>query len=322
MSLLFRMTSLTDLDSLSPTESPVQLRWRSPVHERRAAKKKKKTVRRAPEVDKSRRYLRGKRLQEPHLSEVRLGRDTCHDGRRVVIKEPFRPGMIKAEIAALTRIAGHRSIVTLLDFFCDRGSTFLVFKFVKGLDLIDWLNDFFADERPAEAVEAAMRPVARQIAAALLHCHAHGVAHRDVKPENVRIHARTQRVTLIDFGLSYVTDAHLDPQARVGSLDYAAPELRTLDAAVDPFKCDVWSLGVLVHAMTHHWLPFVRGQPDTRAPPSAAFTRALRDTIDALLTEDSAARPDMKAVTTSLPWMQKPASEDDDDDDNGACLFE
>jgi serine/threonine protein kinase len=311
---IFRITSVTDFTDSdhSPTDSPVELRWkgRGRAPERTPSPRRRRS-------GAGRRYRRGKRLQEPHLSEVRVGEDTKHGDRRVVLKEPFRPWMVAAELAALKRLQPHPSIVTLLDFFDDKGATFLVFKFVPGMDLLDWLDIYFASPRPAEQaaaaeVESEMQPLARQLALALRYCHEHGVAHRDVKPDNVRVDPLNQHVTLIDFGLAYVTEHDMDARLRVGSLDYAAPEIRRsrssstpkgVDDIVDPFKCDVWSLGVTLHAMTHYELPFCRGKVGTRVGPAEHFSPALRAAINTLLTEDPKARPDMKAAV-ELEWFR------------------
>jgi serine/threonine protein kinase len=310
---IFRITSVTDFTDSdhSPTDSPVELRWKG----RGRAPERTPSPRRRRRSGAGRRYRRGKRMQEPHLSEVRVGEDTKHGDRRVVLKEPFRPSMVAAELAALKRLQPHPSVVTLLDFFDDKGATFLVFKFVPGMDLLDWLDVYFENPRPEPAqgaeVESEMLPLARQLALALRYCHEHGVAHRDVKPDNVRVDPLNQHVTLIDFGLAYVTEHDMDAQARVGSLDYAAPEIRRsrsstpkgVDDAVDPFKCDVWSLGVTLHAMTHYALPFCEGRVSTRAAPAEHFSPALRAAINTLLTEDPRARPDMKAAV-ALEWFR------------------
>jgi serine/threonine protein kinase len=302
---IFRITSVTDFtDSDDPVDSPVEQRWKG---RGRAPDRTPSPQRRRRRGSSSSRYRRGKRLQEPHLSEVRVGEDTKHDDRRVVLKEPFRPGMAAAELAALRRLQPHPSVVTLLDVYKDAEATFLVFKFVPGMDLLDFLDGYFSAPHAAAEVEAEMRPLARQLARALLYCHQSGVAHRDVKPDNVRVDPLTRHVTLIDFGLSYVTEHDdMNPQARVGSIDYAAPEIRKKsdddDNLFDPFKCDVWSLGVTVHAMTHYELPFCKGRVKTRAQPDGCFSPALRAAITTMLTEDAAARPDMKAVT-ELEWL-------------------
>lgn len=305
---IFPMTSITDFtdSDRSPTDSPVQLRWKGGGRAQTREADEPQSLRRRRAVlpsHKAGRYRRGKRLQSPHLSEVRLGRDTKHEQRRVVVKEPFVAWMIKSELAALSRLKDHPSVVALLDWYVDKGSTFLVFKYAEGMDLIDWLDRFFETPCSEAEVEDEMRPLARGLAVALRYCHKNGVAHRDLKPENVRVNPLTQHVTLIDFGLAFVTENNMDPEARVGSTDYAAPELLLSDGpAVDPFKCDVWAFGVTLHAMTHHRMPFFKGRVSTRILPNTSFSEGLQQAITTLLTEDPKARPGIEA-TVEWAWF-------------------
>ena len=66
------------------------------------------------------------------------------------------------------------------------------------IDLFDYLNQSGA------LPEATARSIFRQIAQAVLHCHANGVVHRDIKDENVLLNLRTSEAKLIDFGCGTV----------------------------------------------------------------------------------------------------------------------
>src|SRR6185369_15148937 len=73
----------------------------------------------------------------------------------------------------------------------------------------------------------AFQRAARDLADALAHLHARGIAHGDVSPANVRLDAGASpaRAVLIDFGLAGPPSAG-DGAAR-GTLGYAAPEALT-----------------------------------------------------------------------------------------------
>ena len=77
---------------------------------------------------------------------------------------------------------------------------------------------------PQEVIAAG-----REIADALAHAHAHGVVHRDVKPDNVWIDAEGE-AALGDFGVAVADGEHGPP---AGTPRYAAPE-QTLGEPVTP----------------------------------------------------------------------------------------
>lgn len=99
----------------------------------------------------------------------------------------------------------------------------------------------------------------KQILNGVIYMHSKGIAHCDLKPENVLL-TRQGTCKLIDFGTSSVfktafeTDVHLLHGPR-GSPPYVAPEEYTLKY-YDPRLADVWSLGVVYMVMragTYLW---------------------------------------------------------------------
>jgi calcium-dependent protein kinase len=93
----------------------------------------------------------------------------------------------------------------------------------------------------------------KKLLRAITHCHSNGVVHRDIKPENIMIGGDGE-IKLIDFGLSEKSvkkDASLHTIA--GTPYYMAPEVLEGDYN---FKCDIWSLGVLMYVLLSGYLPF------------------------------------------------------------------
>lgn len=81
------------------------------------------------------------------------------------------------------------------------------------------------------------------LSTALRHMHALGVAHRDVKPDNILVTGDT--FVLCDFHISQQTDV---PAVPCGTEAYAAPELFVFGASNDPVPTDIWSAGVTLLA--------------------------------------------------------------------------
>lgn len=104
--------------------------------------------------------------------------------------------------------------------------------------------------------------VGHQVAGALAYCHSEGVAHRDVKPENVSFRrghgdAGAVEAKLIDFGLAVEAGGagSFCCGELVGTMPFVAPEVLLAcepatmwnpDGDPDPRCCDVWAHGVLV----------------------------------------------------------------------------
>lgn len=92
--------------------------------------------------------------------------------------------------------------------------------------------------------------VLKDVAEALAFAHAHGVVHRDVKPENVFLDADTDRALLSDFGIAH--SAEFDSRltmtgAAIGTPAYMAPE--QIDGAPANARSDLYSLGLVMWEM-------------------------------------------------------------------------
>ena len=86
--------------------------------------------------------------------------------------------------------------------------------------------------------------------------HFQGVAHFDLKPDNILIGPDNTAV-IADFGVSRIMkeDAH-SVSGSPGTPTYTAPEAYG-DVKYDPFLADVWSFGVTLHAMVFGALPYM-----------------------------------------------------------------
>src|SRR5262249_1909777 len=100
------------------------------------------------------------------------------------------------------------------------GRPYYTMRYVEGFSLEDLIKKgSVAPSRAAAYVEQAARGVAE--------AHRHGILHRDIKPHNLLVEARTDRVYVADFGL-----AKLVPRDRLMSRSgvmtdtpfYIAPE--------------------------------------------------------------------------------------------------
>jgi serine/threonine protein kinase len=100
------------------------------------------------------------------------------------------------EAEVMKRLSGHANTVDFYDSGEDRyGRPYFVIEHVDGGEL----STVIEAEQPIHL--ATVLRIAVDVASALSHVHAHGIVHRDVKPENLWV-SGSGVVKLGDFGLS------------------------------------------------------------------------------------------------------------------------
>lgn len=112
--------------------------------------------------------------------------------------------------------------------------------------------------------------IAVQVADALAVAHRHGMVHRDIKPQNIKI-TPTGLVKVMDFGIARATEGtHLTRAgALIGTPQYIAPEIWEGQTATA--RSDVYSLGVVLYEMIAGRAPF---DGDT---PAAVMRKHLQE---------------------------------------------
>ncbi|XP_051144383.1 serine/threonine-protein kinase PEPKR2-like [Andrographis paniculata] len=155
-------------------------------------------------------------------------------------------GIVHREVEIMQHLSGHTSVVTLKAVYEDAESFHLVMELCSGGRLLDQIakEGLYSEQKAANIIKELMM--------AIRYCHKMGVVHRDIKPENILLTASGQ-MKLADFGLAVRI---LDGQRLsgvVGSPSYVAPEVLVGNYSE---KVDIWSAGVLLHALLVGVLPF------------------------------------------------------------------
>jgi len=153
-----------------------------------------------------------------------------------------RTERFRREANALAKLGRHPHLVQVHELGSEAGRWYFSMDLVEGATLRKWLS---AEARTPREVASMVQ----RVALGLAHAHAHGVIHRDVKPENVFV-GQDGEPQLGDFGLVRDLDAShgITEEGQVmGTVAYMAPEqaLGAMDR-IGPWT-DVHALGVILY---------------------------------------------------------------------------
>nr|MBA3316645.1 serine/threonine protein kinase [Gemmatimonadales bacterium] len=156
--------------------------------------------------------------------------------------------------------------------------------------------------------------VLRDVARALAYAHAHGIVHRDIKPDNVLLSAGSATVT--DFGIAKAISAARTDGDRhatltqlgtsIGTPTYMAPEQAAADPDTD-HRADLYAFGAMAYELIVGHPPFQASTPArllaahmSEAPRDPRTLRSdtpvlLAELVMACLAKDPADRPQQAA---------------------------
>jgi eukaryotic-like serine/threonine-protein kinase len=207
------------------------------------------------------RYVIEREIGAGGMATVYLARDLRHD-RPVALKVldadltwGIGPERFLREIRTTANLS-HPHILPLFDSGVAGEVLWYVMPYVAGESLRARLTR--ENQLP---VDDALR-ITRDVADALSYAHAHGVVHRDVKPENILLEAG--HAVIADFGIARATETAVRPGAVagltgtgvvVGTPAYMSPEQAAGGKELDG-RSDLYSLGCVLYEMLAGHPPF------------------------------------------------------------------
>jgi len=182
--------------------------------------------------------------------------------RKLQRKRTFRKGQpaktlydnILQEIAILKKL-DHPNVVKLHEVIDDaqKDKLYIVMEYLpKG--------PIMPGGAPTSRIEdmELLRQFMRDICMALEYLHSIGIAHMDIKPENLLIDA-DNRLKIADFGVSMLLEKERRSGAKIrkfqGTPAFTAPET-TIEVPFHPWPLDIWAVGVTFFILGHGRLPF------------------------------------------------------------------
>lgn len=196
----------------------------------------------------------------------------------------------------------HPNILSLYTWFMDNDNIYLVLEYADGGDLYN------KGPLPVNKV----KPIIRQIMEGLNHLHNAGVAHRDVKAENVLL-LKNGQVKVADLGwATHITSANTRRTTLCGTLDYLSPEMVSGQPHGKPV--DVWAVGVLMYELLTGKAPFeghdasttyqkiIRGVASSDFKIPGSLNESGREFLCQMLTRDQWKRPSFTELLLH-PWL-------------------
>ena len=270
------------------------------------------------------RYSLDRELGRGGMGVVFLARDVALE--RLVAIKLLPPALVRVpgarerflREARLAARLSHPHIVPIHAVEQHEELAFFAMAYVDGETLGDRVR------RAGPLPPATLARVLREVAWALAHAHAHGVVHRDVKPENVLLERGSEsgvgRALVSDFGIA-LPASEATVSAGRGTPAFMSPE-QAAAAPVDA-RSDIYSLGVTAWVAATGALPWANDgarllawegratvprlgavAPKVPAPLAAAIERCLAadpaqrwESADAL----AGALAEQQAVAVSLP---------------------
>ncbi|KAL3086361.1 hypothetical protein niasHT_033479 [Heterodera trifolii] len=220
------------------------------------------------------------------------------------VSDRFKHKFVPRELKVWRELS-HPNHVRLYKDFMKNDFLFEIIDLAVGGDMLNYLRNH------GPVKEAVCSGWMLQLVDALSYLHQKRIVHRDLKLENILIFDGDV-IKITDYGFcKQCCDDELS-STFCGTKSYKAPEiLQSTD--YDPFKADVWSLGIVGYVMLTNRMPF-RGDVSTarlveaqrsrryRFPSQMSVTEHCRCTIDNMLTFEPGDRPSIFDVR-NLPWF-------------------
>ncbi|KEG09843.1 putative protein kinase [Trypanosoma grayi] len=210
-------------------------------------------------------YIVGQRLGEGSYGSVYLV-TYIPSGERFALKimqntclQGCEPLIIQE--ATVMQSLEHPHVVKLYKFLQSTAAFYFLLELAEGGELFDLI----IAERHFQ--EPTARRYFQQLMSAIDHCHSNGVAHRDLKAENLLL-GKNNKLLVCDFGFSSKLHMEgfgedngepIDLQLPIGTLHYTSPEMTGRpynQNAADAFQQDLWSAGIILFFMLTGRLPF------------------------------------------------------------------
>jgi len=203
------------------------------------------------------------------------------------------------EVAILHSLR-HKHVVKLHDYFEESSRFLLVMESTNGGNVTDRIL------KNTKYTEKHARELSLALLTAVEYIHSRGVAHRDLKPQNLLLEALNcdSGVKIANFGFARRVHTPLSLTSGFGTPTYVAPEI--IKNHPHDESADMWSVGVIMYVLLVGYPPFMedsrqhlfhkirQGEYGFQGPAWLSISQQAKDMISSLLVVDPSHRSTAK----------------------------
>ncbi len=192
----------------------------------------------------------------------------------------------------------HENIVRFFNIEIIENKIVLVMELVKG----ETLRDLIDREAPLSVEEALQ--IVKEISKGLSYAHERGIAHGDIKPENILIN-EDRKIKLADFGLAKILKQSGELSAVAGTPLYMAPEAWKGKISL---ASDIFGLGCILYELFTKKPPF-RGENleeiknnifNAKAPKVPGVSLEVNNLVKSMLEKNPEKRPGANRLLSDI----------------------
>lgn len=163
------------------------------------------------------------------------------------LNDSVKKNAMKNEISVLQKL-DHPGIIKFHQKFEDLDRIYLVMEFGGSSNLSE-----FVKKHKRELSSREIKIVFKKILEAVAYMHGRNVVHRDLKLHNIVLNS-IFCPKIVDFGFAKQGTSTTGAGDYCGTPNYMCPEMISNPKRCDPFKADMWALGIILYYLVvgHH----------------------------------------------------------------------
>ncbi|ODQ66006.1 kinase-like protein, partial [Nadsonia fulvescens var. elongata DSM 6958] len=175
--------------------------------------------------------------------------------KKKLLQDDTAESRLREEVECLERIS-HPNIIKIIEVLNDDTYVGIVTECMPNGDLFRYVNE----SSSGQPSENQARIWFSQLISAVSYLHDNGIAHRDIKLDNLLLDSKMNLV-VADFGFAHSFNdngniRHPTATSGCGSPCYAAPEVVVPEPNYSARMADIWSCGVVLYCLLTGMLPW------------------------------------------------------------------